>query len=857
MSQPLERLLQRCAVKVTVPGQMGWGTGFFVAPGQILTCFHVIKNAQNGQVNVSWQNEENWTEAVIEEGHELLDIALLKLRDVVDSIPCVHLDDGFQAEDRFYIYGYPDDFPGGASVTGQCEGTAQDQQTLIKFKAGQIRPGLSGSPILNQRTGKVCGMVKCTRDRSFDLGGGAVPVEAILTTFPHLLEEQRRFHQNNHQWLSLLPQSPSHAQLTRQDYRNRQALINKVNHYWIEGVLETSLDHHQAIALSLEERPLALNSLSNLREEFLDSPNITLSSDINVIDIFDQLGAGRTLLILGEPGAGKTITLLQLGKELIRRAREDAQQLIPVVLNLSSWAEHKQTIDQWIVKKLCINYQVPQKIAEGWVKNEQLLFLLDGLDEILTKESQEACIRAINQFHQDFGSPEMVVCCREKDYFALSERLNLESAIYLRSLTLEQIDHYLSSLGNEMSSLRTTIKRDPVLQELATSPLMLNILAIAYQGMNINEVFTSDSIEEQQQHIFNVYIQRMFKRRRQNPGNYSQRETIKKLAWLAQKMSKFSQSIFLIETMQPTWLDNLREKRLYRIGIRFLVLASWSTIHISLLGLYHSLVGDIPYNPTPMEILSYGVVAGLIGSVTYSVIGGLTADVFKKFASLFNGLILGMIYGLLYGIVWQRGEMGIAYGLMIGLVGILIYRPMSSEISPIETFKWSWEKATLYSGLGIIIALSLFLAGSTGGLLQSMILGVMVCFIFVFVKGEEIEQKTIVNQGIWKSATNAAKIFLTIGLLTTILFTLVEGWISGIINGILLGILGALLGAQFSGIVCIEHLVLRLILWRKGKITWNYARFLNYATARIFLQKVGGGYIFIHRRLREHFTQLS
>ncbi|MDJ0904037.1 MAG: hypothetical protein QNJ55_35140 [Xenococcus sp. MO_188.B8] len=36
---------------------------------------------------------------------------------------------------------------------------------------------------------------------------------------------------------------------------------------------------------------------------------------------------------------------------------------------------------------------------------------------------------------------------------------------------------------------------------------------------------------------------------------------------------------------------------------------------------------------------------------------------------------------------------------------------------------------------------------------------------------------------------------------------------------------------------------------------WNYARFLDYASDRIFLQKVGGGYIFIHRLLLEHFAQ--
>lgn len=47
MSQLLEELLQRCTVKLRVPGQMGWGTGFFVAPGWILTCAHVVKSVQD------------------------------------------------------------------------------------------------------------------------------------------------------------------------------------------------------------------------------------------------------------------------------------------------------------------------------------------------------------------------------------------------------------------------------------------------------------------------------------------------------------------------------------------------------------------------------------------------------------------------------------------------------------------------------------------------------------------------------------------------------------------------------------------------------------------------------------------
>lgn len=37
----------------------------------------------------------------------------------------------------------------------------------------------------------------------------------------------------------------------------------------------------------------------------------------------------------------------------------------------------------------------------------------------------------------------------------------------------------------------------------------------------------------------------------------------------------------------------------------------------------------------------------------------------------------------------------------------------------------------------------------------------------------------------------------------------------------------------------------------------NYARFLDYCADRIFLRKVGGGYIFVHCLLLEHFAALT
>ncbi|MGK7872863.1 MAG: tetratricopeptide repeat protein [Xenococcaceae cyanobacterium] len=211
MGYKLERLLKRCTVKLAVPDKPGWGTGFFVAPGLILTCHHVVKYAGNNPINVCCQNQEDFAEAIIERSLPDFDLALLRFSPPVADLPCVYLDKSFQADDSLYTYGYPDNFPQGAPVTAKCEGMTENPP-LIKFKAGQIRPGLSGSPLLNQRTGKICGIVKFTRDRSIDLGGGAVPTREILSQFPELVELQQKFHQQDDRWRKLLPEKTTTPQ---------------------------------------------------------------------------------------------------------------------------------------------------------------------------------------------------------------------------------------------------------------------------------------------------------------------------------------------------------------------------------------------------------------------------------------------------------------------------------------------------------------------------------------------------------------------------------------------------------------------------------------------------------------------
>ncbi|NEO93272.1 MAG: NACHT domain-containing protein [Moorea sp. SIO3G5] len=588
-------------------------------------------------------------------------------------------------------------------------------------------------------------------------------------------------------------------------YRNRQTLVAKVKNYWVKGVLKKSLYNQVLIELGLEERTDAItNPLSEILEVG-DDLRQPLPERTKVIDIFDKIGTVITLLILGDPGSGKTTTLLELTRDLIVRNEKYRNQLIPVVFNLSSWKNKKQTIADWLVEELGNKYDIPKKIGQAWVSQQQLLPLLDGLDEVKAKY-RDHCILALNQFQQDYDA-NLVVCSRIKDYQALSNRLNFQKAVYIRLLSLEQIYHYLDSLGNDLIGLRKLIAEDTVLQELAQSPLMLNIMTLAYQGVAVEDLPKTKAVEERRKQLFDAYIEKMFKRRKTNQ-QYNDAQVKHWLIWMAQRMVEESQTVFLIEKMQPYLLRNRKQKQIYGL-----------------------MVG-----------LMFGLMVGLM-----------------------VGLIIGPMAMLMLGLMF-----GLMFGLMLGLMG-----GSKEEIKTVEILQVNWKKILinlLMVGLmgGLMGGL---MEGLTEGLMRGLMFGLVVGLIrglMVGLESSEIETKTSPNQGIWKSARNAITVWLMYGLIGGLMFGLMAGLTEGLteslmaalMGGLMFGLVGGLMfglifGLRNGGIACIQHFSLRLVLYRNNYIPWNYARFLDYAADRIFLQKVGGGYIFIHRMLMEHFAEMK
>lgn len=172
----------------------GSGTGFFVGQGLILTCLHVVKDARDNRetIEIIWQGQISGAKIINLPNLDGIDLALLQLNSSLDH-KYVDFDHDLQLTDKLYTFGYTNDYPNGDPSDFEYIGLTGDENPLIKFKLGQVQPGFSGSPLLNLRTGKVCGVVNKTRDEYSDLGGRAIPVQTIFKYFPQL-QPQKNAH---------------------------------------------------------------------------------------------------------------------------------------------------------------------------------------------------------------------------------------------------------------------------------------------------------------------------------------------------------------------------------------------------------------------------------------------------------------------------------------------------------------------------------------------------------------------------------------------------------------------------------------------------------------------------------------
>jgi hypothetical protein len=398
---------------------------------------------------------------------------------------------------------------------------------------------------------------------------------------------------------SLFAERPPLKQLQNRERRpgvDRQTramfakIMERLEEIWIGPVLDQSLQRVAWMTLKLDWQDNQVETAANTRRILRDHSIQSLDSEEDMSALFKELG--RQLLILGEPGAGKTTVLLKLAKALLARARASEAEPIPIALPLDAWVGKYRNFQSWFVGTLKEWYGVPPTLGREWLTQGRFILLLDGLDEVEVRYRQD-CVNAINKFADEMGIllPGIVVTSRYSEYEALPQKLSLDEAVCLSPLSPNQIDKYLADGGPKLNPLREALRQDAVLMQLGQNPFMLTVLILAHAGRAPPTLAEGNdmTIASRRGQLFDDYIRSAFQRPDKPQGTRPDRETLGWLKKLATQMRDRETKFFSVESLQPAWLESRWLQLLYLLATRTIgvgvtafvvayLLAAWSFV---------------------------------------------------------------------------------------------------------------------------------------------------------------------------------------------------------------------------------------------------------------------------------------
>jgi hypothetical protein len=213
-------------------------------------------------------------------------------------------------------------------------------------------------------------------------------------------------------------------------------------------------------------------------------------------DVLAAVPTGR-LVVLGEPGTGKTMLMVGLVLDLLHPGRRRSSKPVPVLVSLASWDPVSQDLHGWLGATLITGYPdlaapAPPGAAggnafEALVDAGLILPVLDGLDEI-PESARPVAIARINKELKP--GEQLVITCRTEQYQAAVSPQDGQgavlraAAVQLSTLKFDEVARYLCNDAGPTAAgrwdfLDSLSTESPVRQALAT-PLMAGLARAIY-----------------------------------------------------------------------------------------------------------------------------------------------------------------------------------------------------------------------------------------------------------------------------------------------------------------------------------------------------------------------------------------
>jgi TIR domain/NACHT domain len=347
------------------------------------------------------------------------------------------------------------------------------------------------------------------------------------------------------------------------DGTQRSRLVAKLDHIYAE-FLRQAVQDDRVVTMPLRWRraPEKVRRRADILLPLGRTSEEPVAEGTTLLSLFDEAGGldGDGLLVLGEPGAGKSTALVTFARGLLERAVDDVARPVPVYLPLRTWGGERRTIETWALQQLGELYQIPPDLAARWTRESRLIFLLDGLDELPQRATRIACVTEINRF-QRFGQEHrlpIVVTARQYEYDSLPELLELEDAVVVLPLAPDEVERRIADEGPQMHGVLAALRDDEGMRDMLTSPLLLSMITRTYLD---SAVVAAGEGRDRRTRLFATYVESRFAseratRRDRRTNRYPPSATRSWLSRLATQMTEHQQLVFDLGRLQADWLPH-------------------------------------------------------------------------------------------------------------------------------------------------------------------------------------------------------------------------------------------------------------------------------------------------------------
>lgn len=388
--------------------------------------------------------------------------------------------------------------------------------------------------------------------------------------------------------------------------------------------------------------------------------------------VFEQT-KGR-LLLLGAPGAGKTLQIIQLAQDLL----DSEPDAMPVLLNLATWTSEHATLLDWLKKSLPYELGTNEALAMKLLAHRRVILLLDGFDEIAVPH-RVSFFEKMAEYLAERPHTEFVISSRVQEYLAAAAEKTPpveHQPVEVAPLSLDQIRHALRDMEavGQPGARRflAALDTDPLLCEAAAKPFYFNCLQSLFALKTWTEwKFSATEQEGREAEIAERFIEQELKK-------CSDPATRKWLGFLAFRMVAWEVVVFELTDLQYSW----RWPRQWDFG----------------------------------EILTAEIVDGVRIGLTLGLILGL--------GGTFGGwVVFGILDGwrvlieILTTILFAGIEFGLMVGLMLGFFNFLTdnFKSPSFSVYTVDRIQLTWTayiKQSIFIGLslGLVIGFAIHLA---------------------------------------------------------------------------------------------------------------------------------------------------